>query len=384
VLSPPPWPLFAALWASRVMRRAARKSSARIRRTLRGEIDIRLRHLARPRLVPGVPAEVAAAKAVTWAKSTHERVSCTRLAWAGLRVRVPARRDAAFLSLGAAAVAAQCGWSADAMGAAAHQPPAGYTDPAVLELVAAAVAAETKDMLLRLVPTEVLARLKQSFPGAELRDLARFAIACNHEVPRARERYRHHLKWRQTELPRVVHGTPTLDVDRLDGTTDEEIIAELRTGKMMIRGHDREGRPIMVWNSLRHDPKTASTEAVLRMVVYLMEATVLDMGDEFHQVTMLIYTPPGSRSSFDMQLVQGAVKIFAAQYPERLGRVIVCPVTTGWRWIWTVASKFLPAQTRDKVRSGLWRGLFVYTKLSSLVLTNAGASIVCTAHRLCC
>ena len=122
-------------------------------------------------------------------------------------------------------------------------------DPVIAKQVAAAVAAETKDTLLRCVPQQVLAKLKQSFPGANLRDLARFAIACKLEFGRAKERFSKHMEWRRAFLPQVVRGTPTLEIGRMHESIREDLLAELSSGKMVIHGEDRQGRPLMIWDS---------------------------------------------------------------------------------------------------------------------------------------
>ena len=43
---------------------------------------------------------------------------------------------------------------------------------------------------LQLAPRDVLASLAQAFPKAELRDLARFAIACGGDLSRAQQRFK--------------------------------------------------------------------------------------------------------------------------------------------------------------------------------------------------
>ena len=224
----------------------------------------------------------------------------------GVKARLPLLLPIHAILGGAAAVAAGAARVAQAEAAPS-------VDPRVLQSVLRAQLREKKDLLLRLVPKDLLARLKQSFPTAELRDLARFAIACSFDFVHARNRFRNHLEWRERVLPTVLSGPPTLDLGRMDEAADDELIAEFKTGKMVIHGRDREGRPLMVWDSTRHDPAITKPESVLRMVVYLLEAAVKErMGDEQHQVTMVIYTPQGESSAsvrFGLQLVKGAAQL---------------------------------------------------------------------------
>lgn len=242
----------------------------------------------------------------------------------------------------------------------------------VLELVRAAVIAEmqTGARLLHDVPEVVLAYLKAQFPDAKLRDLARFIIACKGDPDKAEKRWQKHSAWRNTELPQMVFvDPPALDYSALDGTATEQVIAELRTGKMVVHGHDRQNRPLMVWDNGLHDPATSNTADVLPMVVYLMEAATAEMREDVHSISMLIHTSPGSFKS-NLELIKGAGKLFAEQYPERLGQVLVFPVGPVSRWLWSVAAPFLPVRTREKVvllDSATWREKIVeYVEPSQL------------------
>merc|ERR1712146_361901 len=90
------------------------------------------------------------------------------------------------------------------------------------------------------------------------------------------------------------------------------------------------------------------------MVVYLMEAMTVEMGPEVHSTTMLIH----AKGKFDLSLIKGAGKLFAEQYPERLGQVLVFPVGPVTRWLWSIAAPFLPQRTQGKVvllDSAPWR-----------------------------
>ena len=40
---------------------------------------------------------------------------------------------------------------------------------------------------------------------------------------------------------------------------------------------------------------------------------------------------------------------FAEQYPERLGKLVICPVSSWSRMLWGFAGNFLPARTLEKV-----------------------------------
>ena len=224
-------------------------------------------------------------------------------------------------------------------------------------LVRAALMAEKGARLLRDAPEAGLAWLKTRFPEAQLRDLARFIIACNGDHNKAASRWQKHTAWRGDELTQIVHGTnPTLDYSALDGAASPEVISELAAGTMVVRGHDRQGRPLMIWDTASARDSVPSTPGrVLRMVVYLMEAMTAEMGPEVHSTTMLIHA---ERGKFDLSLIKGAGQLFAEQYPERLGQVLVFPVGPVSRWLWSLAAPFLPKRTQGKVvllESANWR-----------------------------
>ena len=269
----------------------------------------------------------------------------------GPRARVPTCTD--IVASGARARMASVAAVMAAAGLAGESaaPRIGGANPYFVDLVAQAVRDEEARggvRLLRDAPEPALASLKEAFPDAELRDLARFVIACKGDAAKAAKRWRVHQTWREEELPRIVRGAPTRDYALLDqAAVPEGVIAELQTGKMVLRGRDRAGRPMMIWDNGAHNPATSKPGQVLPMVVYLMESITADMGNDQHQINMLVYCP--SNSKFDLGLIKGAARLFAEQYPERLGKVLVFPVNSWKRWLWSVAKPFLPARTRDKV-----------------------------------
>lgn len=272
------------------------------------------------------------------------------------RAKVPRCEPVLFpaLAMPAAVAAALCKAQSAAQAQAAI-----VVSAETIQLVRAALVAERGARLLRDAPEAGLAWLKAKFPDAQLRDLARFIIACNGDQVKAANRWLKHAAWRGDELPQIVHRSPpTLDYSKLDGAANEDVITELGTGKMVVRGHDRQGRPLMIWDNSAHQPAESKPGQVLPMVVYLMEAMAAEMerGEEVHSTTMLIHTAKGSKADF--ALLKGAGKLFAEQYPERLGQVLVFPVGTVSRWLWSATAPFLPARTRKKVvllDSGTWQ-----------------------------
>jgi hypothetical protein len=263
-----------------------------------------------------------------------------------LRAKVPLCEPVLFpaMAMPATAIAALCQM---AHGAAMAQGAQLAVPAETTRLVRAALMAERGARLLRDAPEAGLAWLKAKFPDAPLRDLARFIIACNGDHNKAAHRWQKHTAWRGDELTQIVHGSnPTLDYSALDGAASPEVISELATGTMVVRGHDRQGRPLMIWDNSSPESTPTTPGRVLRMVVYLMEAMTAQMGPEVHSTTMLIHA---ERGRFDLSVIKGAGKLFAEQYPERLGQVLVFPVGPVSRWLWSIAAPFLPKRTQGKV-----------------------------------
>eukprot|EP01051_Picozoa_sp_SAG22_P024123 SAG22_NODE_6546_length_841_cov_0.836927_1_plen_100_part_10 len=95
-------------------------------------------------------------------------------------------------------------------------------------------------MLLGQCDQAALADLVAAYPDAPIRDLARFLVACKDNPERARARYAATLEWRATEF---------LEMMKLDIVTPE-----YAAGKLVVRGHDRKNRPLLIWNNAMHDP----------------------------------------------------------------------------------------------------------------------------------
>jgi hypothetical protein len=76
----------------------------------------------------------------------------------------------------------------------------GASEEPVSEVAAKWLAAEPNQTLVRAVPPAKLAEMAAAFPNTPLADLARFLVACKHDVQKATARYVNHLDWRCARL----------------------------------------------------------------------------------------------------------------------------------------------------------------------------------------
>ena len=187
--------------------------------------------------------------------------------------------------------------------------------------------------LLDQVPADALAEMAKAFPEAQACDLARFLIACKHDVAKACERFRKTTAWRETELVELLQKN--------------DMMPEYCTGKLIVQGVDKSNRPLLIWDNSIHRPKECDVEAGTALILAQVERILTTLPGDEHQMTILIYSPGGSE--FDRKLIRRAAKIFTEHYPERLGRLMIMPTGNFAWWFWALVSPFLPRKTSGKV-----------------------------------
>lgn len=86
-------------------------------------------------------------------------------------------------------------------------------------------------------------------------NLLRFLRARQFNLDAARDMFSKHLEWRKANLP----------------IPYSEVHPELRKGKWFARGHDKQGRPIVVVRGRNFDPTVRNLNTAARSLLWLVE-----------------------------------------------------------------------------------------------------------------
>lgn len=179
-----------------------------------------------------------------------------------------------------------------------------------------------------------LAEMENRFPDARLHDLIRFLQARKFDVSEAASMYEAHQNWRSATLP-IPH---------------ESVRATLATRKFyMLAEKDNEERPVLFYCLRRFLEASYVTEDEIKALVHVMEEHVgpnYGLSFETQQVTVLIdifgiRAPP-------LDFLHKMNAVMEANYPERLFRLIMFPVSSWLRKLVKTSIMFVDETSRKK------------------------------------
>lgn len=118
--------------------------------------------------------------------------------------------------------------------------------------------------------------------------LARYLIARNNDYELACAQLERALTWRAAHFPIL----------------KKSCLKELSTGKLYIRGVDKEGRPLLIYRSRFSFPKDRDLEECARMNVWFAEHLKRIMPENMTKYTLLVDRTEHTSENTDMELVK--------------------------------------------------------------------------------
>ncbi|KAL2194761.1 CRAL-TRIO domain-containing protein [Corynascus similis CBS 632.67] len=130
---------------------------------------------------------------------------------------------------------------------------------------------------------------------------------------------------------------------------DKSFMAQYRSGKAYVRGHDREGRPVFIIKVRLHDPKLQSPESMEMFVLHNIE-TIRTTLRHPREKSCLIFDLTGfGLKNMDFHVVKFLVQVFEARYPEYLGVVLVHNAPFIFWGVWRVIKPWLDPVIASKI-----------------------------------
>ncbi|CAM9991410.1 unnamed protein product [Scytosiphon promiscuus] len=142
------------------------------------------------------------------------------------------------------------------------------------------------------------------------------------------------IRWREGAGPHLV--------------TDQQVAEEAMYGKMYVRGHDREGRPIIHYRPGLE--KSFDTEKGLNLLFYTLERakTMLPKGQTQFAV-LADCTGFGPSKTPPLPMLKTAFITMQRHYPMRLGYVMIANAGGPIVFVWKIISAVLDERTKDKI-----------------------------------
>ncbi|BEI83712.1 hypothetical protein CcaverHIS002_0403160 [Cutaneotrichosporon cavernicola] len=164
---------------------------------------------------------------------------------------------------------------------------------------------------------------------------ARFMRAAKWHLENGKKRILATMEWRREFRPELIEP--------------EDVAVEAETGKIVISGFDKDGRPIVYMRPRYENTETSPRQ--IRHLIYVLERAIDICPEGQDQVCIVVdYKQATSNNTPSVSTGLQALNILQHHYVERLGRGLV--VNMPW-WInafFSAIQPFMDPITRDKIR----------------------------------
>lgn len=170
------------------------------------------------------------------------------------------------------------------------------------------------------------------------------------DKPDTMPRYMRAAKWKFEDAKKRIEKTMEWRREfKPDLIPPEEVRIESETGKIILAGFDKEGRPILYMRPGRENTQTSPRQ--LRHLVWWLERAkdLMPPGQE-SLVIIVDYKTATLRTNPSISVARKVLTILQQHYVETLGRAIVVNLPPLLNFFYKGISPFLDPVTRDKMR----------------------------------
>ncbi|RFU75391.1 hypothetical protein TARUN_6840 [Trichoderma arundinaceum] len=137
----------------------------------------------------------------------------------------------------------------------------------------------------------------------------------------------------------------------IDEFTPEHISPEQETGKQIILGFDRQGRPCQYLNPGRQN--TDASPRQIQHLFYMVERVVDMMPPGVEMLSLMINFKPSKQrqnTSVPVSMAREVLHILQNHYPERLGKALIINVPWLVQGFFKIITPFIDPVTREKLK----------------------------------
>ncbi|KAK8069458.1 hypothetical protein PG994_006074 [Apiospora phragmitis] len=121
----------------------------------------------------------------------------------------------------------------------------------------------------------------------------------------------------------------------------KEFMFQMRAGKCVVRGVDKDGRPVCIVRVRKHFSRDQSEEVLKRWIVYIIETARLAFTPPCDTAAVIFDLTGFGMGNLDYVPVKFIIQCFEANYPEMLGKVIVHKAPWFFPGIWKLVSTWI-------------------------------------------
>lgn len=136
--------------------------------------------------------------------------------------------------------------------------------------------------------------LQAAYPDEDVETLARFLIGRNNDLKGAKEKLDKMVAWKKDNYPIL----------------KQDCLNELRTGKVYVRGEDKQGRPIVVFKTARSRPKQRDLKESVNLCFWSMEQAIQKLPKDKSKFTILVDRTGHKLENNDLELIKTVSALF--------------------------------------------------------------------------
>jgi len=147
---------------------------------------------------------------------------------------------------------------------------------------------KSQDIDVTKFKEKYIVKMREAFPGINDDTLARYLIARNGDATKAIEQLQRALEYKALHYP-ILKST---------------CLKEINSGKLYIRGVDKEGRPLLIYRSKKSFPNDRDLDEAARMLVWFAEHVQRRLPGNMTKYTLLIDRVDHKSENTDMDLMK--------------------------------------------------------------------------------
>jgi len=176
---------------------------------------------------------------------------------------------------------------------------------------------------------------KEDHKGQDVGELLRFLKARDFDLDKAFDMYSTHLKWKGEYKPQEIDTT--------------KIQREIATGKFRVMPEDKNGNVTFVIRAVKHIPGVVPLDDTIRYGVYMVEQALKMLPKGKEQLNVVYDRTGFTRKNFDRALISQFAHVMEANYPERIGKILIYASDWLFNLLWKIVKPFMPTATVKKV-----------------------------------
>ena len=184
---------------------------------------------------------------------------------------------------------------------------------------------------------------------------------ANPKILFSRTKLKRFLKGNDTDVDKTISALILHSEWRVKYNVDcidlSKIQHEMSSGKAVIHGRSKDGKPVVTVYSEKHNKSSRSAEEMRLYIIYTLEQAISIARPEEEQIVLLFDLSNFSVNCMDYEVVKLLISILKYNYPETLSEALIFNPPWIFNAFWIIVRPWLDPVTASKIR-------FVHDKIT--------------------